>query len=142
MSSHNQQPTTQQNHRNNTMMESLGIICHIVPIVKAIGYAQQSLTANGHTILSRNNLRYAGARFSYGASENSVSMLGPHGERSLGVSPVRILRMTGEGRGVNGIRSRRSSIPQCKVQREAPPRRTINRIQKKKKKKKVRRFVK
>ena len=68
------------------------------------------------------------------ASENSVSVLDPHGERSLGVSPVRILRMTGEGRGVNGIRSRRSSVPQCKVQREAPPRRTINRIQKKKKK--------
>jgi hypothetical protein len=44
--------------------------------------------------------------------------------------------MTGEGRGVNGIRSRRSSVPQCKVQREAPPQRTINRIKKKKKQKK------
>ena len=78
------------------MTESLGIICHIVPIVKAIGYVQQSLTANGHTILSRNNLRYAGARFSYGASENSVSMLVPCGERSLGVSLARKLKTARE----------------------------------------------
>jgi hypothetical protein len=35
------------------MTESLSPICHIMPIVKAIGYARQPLIANGHTILSR-----------------------------------------------------------------------------------------
>ena len=44
-----------------------------------------------------NNLRYSGARFSYGASENSVSVLDPHGEQSLGVSSMWMLRKTGEG---------------------------------------------
>jgi hypothetical protein len=43
-----------------------------------------------------NNLRYDRRTFLYGASENSVSLLGLHGERSLGVSPVQVLRMTGE----------------------------------------------
>ena len=75
-----------------------------------------------------NNLRYTGACFSYGASENSVFVLGLHGERSLGVSFMQMLRKTGEGRGETGTRGRRSSVPRCKVQREAPPRRTINRI--------------
>ena len=34
--------------------------------------------------------------FLYGVSENSVSVLGPHGERSLRVSLVRMLRMARE----------------------------------------------
>jgi hypothetical protein len=32
----------------------------------------------------------------YGAPENSAEALDPHGERSLGVSPVRMQRATGE----------------------------------------------
>jgi hypothetical protein len=42
------------------------------------------------------NLCYAGACSYYGASENSVSVLGPRGERSLGVSLARMLRTARE----------------------------------------------
>ena len=101
---------------------------HIGPIAQAIGYAQQPLTTNRYTHFQDSNLRYTGAHSSHGASENSVSVLDLHGEQSLGVSSMQMLRKTGEGRGEAGTGDRRGSVPLCKVQREAPPRRTINRI--------------
>jgi hypothetical protein len=86
------------------------------------------MSTNHYTHSQDSNLRYTGARFSHGASKNSVSVLDLHGERSLGVSSMQMLRKTGEGRGEAGTGGRRGSVPLCKVQREAPPRRTINRI--------------
>ena len=74
-----------------------------MPIVQAIGYAQQPLTTNHYTHSQDSNLRYTGARFSHGASKNSVSVLDLHGERSLGVSSMQMLRKTGEGRSEIGI---------------------------------------
>ena len=43
-------------------------------------YAQQPLTTNRYTHFQDSNLRYTGARFSHGASENSVSVLDLHGK--------------------------------------------------------------
>ncbi|KIM36006.1 hypothetical protein M413DRAFT_14222 [Hebeloma cylindrosporum] len=74
-----------------------------------INKRKRSGTRNSHRhtnslpTYSKKHLPYADARFSYGASENSVSVLGLRGERSLGVSLVQTLRMAGEGRGGNGI---------------------------------------
>jgi len=60
---------------------------------------QVHMTANRPTHLLHtqdNNLCYNWCTFLYGASKNSVSLLGLHGERSLRVSSVQALRMTGE----------------------------------------------
>ena len=99
-----------------------------MPIVQAIGYMQQPLTTDCYTHSQDSNLHYTGARFSHSASENSVSVLDLHGERSLGVSFMQMLRKTREERGEAGTGGQRGSVPLCKVQCEAPPRRTINRI--------------
>ena len=97
-----------------------------MPITQVIGYMQQPLTTNRYTHFQDSNLHYTGTCFSHSASKNSVSMLDLHGEQSLGVSFMQMLRKTKEGRGEAGTGGWRGSVPLCKVQHEASPRRTIN----------------
>jgi hypothetical protein len=71
-------------------------------------------------------------------SKNKVSLLGLHGEKSLRVSPVQMLRVAREAEEKLALEARGVAYEKCQIQ-QATPRQTINGIPKtKKKKKKVR----
>ena len=106
----------------------------IVPIAKAIGCAQRKQQTdkqlshhNFHTMLHRHTIlerRVRKQRFFAGSAWGAITQHELYTEAEDGRG----------GRGETGTRGQRSSVDKCKVQHKAPPQRTINWIQKKKKK--------